>query len=137
MKKNPLFIDSTKFQGDTIVTVVEISNVPMQSGDSLFVKTKQEGEEEQVTHLVPHDDGYWRSQLHLLHQQPLRYHFFLIRDNRIVETTAQKSCMASYLLQERWPDSEDNFNTSVPQLKSLSPFDEALARFHERIGRCR
>lgn len=131
MKKNPLFVDSTKFQGDTIITLVELSGAPTEAGDSLFIKACQEGQEEQIVHMTPSDEPQcqYHCQLHLLHQSPVRYHFFIIRDNRIAHETNQRVTFASYFIQDEWHESQHALK------KPLSKFDEALAKFHQRLGR--
>lgn len=130
MKRNPLFIDSTKFQGDNIITIVELDGVPTENGDSLFIKIKQEGGEDQVFHLTPGEDTQWKCQLNLPHMKEIKYYFFIIRDNKIIDQTPHKTSISSYFIHEMWTSQKESSQT-----KEITSFDRALSQFHERLTR--
>jgi hypothetical protein len=170
MKANPLFVDSTKVQGDVIITVVELENAPTEQGDSVFISFQPNDGAEEIRSLRREPDSQiWKCQLYLQHQNTVRFHFFITRNDELFAKSKIRYLKASYAWQEEWvPEKQsrttavahhtpqiaeanqtntENIETDEAQLESptisldinpyfqTSAFDEALMRFHKRIGR--
>ena len=106
MKKlNPLFVDSTKFTGDDVLTTIEFVGADIPPGASLFAKIKEPDGEEKVLILERSDQSgkIWRTRAHLPHQQEVTYSFFMTQNYEVAWTTPERSEIVSYLIQETWP----------------------------------
>lgn len=102
-KANPLFVDSTKMRGDSILTAFELHGVSNHFGASVFVRVSDEAADaEKVFHLQPTEDGGFRTQVYLQHLTEIKYQFFLSRDEVVLSSSPTYTAMASHVISQDW-----------------------------------
>lgn len=101
-KANPLFVDSTKFHGDSIGTHVELKNVMVYEGEELIVVvTNHQGVSMRVPMKVA-DERSYEARVHLNHQKPITYQFVVEKDGQLVLQSAALKSRAQYAIIEEW-----------------------------------
>ena len=77
---NPLFVDSTKFQGDQILTRLQ-ARAPYQSDDSHFLaevrRLLRNDDEVRVPLIFDEEEDLWRGQIYLDHLEPVQVRLIL------------------------------------------------------------
>lgn len=101
-KSNPLFVDSTKFHGDSIGTQIELSKIALYEGEELAVLiTNHLGEVRQIKMSINEDCNY-QSKVWLSHQKTFTYQFVIhIEEKRILQS-AEKKARAQYAIVDQW-----------------------------------
>ncbi len=137
-KANPLFVDSTKMRGDTILTTVELFGLKTQFGSSAFVRIRDDhADREKVFHLEPQEDGSHRAQIFLQHQTEIRYQFFVARDEVVLATGPLETTVAGHVLSANWVSAEigGEFSEPEPELASepLTLTADETAYLRERL----
>ncbi|MGE5086475.1 MAG: hypothetical protein ACM3MG_09265 [Bacillota bacterium] len=102
---NPLFLDSTKPIGDKVVTNVELSNVVLRDGDSLYFEvTDQFGfvqryamKTVETKKSVKHTAEVW-----LKYQHEIQYRFLVLAEGEEVYASAFKETRAGHIISEKW-----------------------------------
>ena len=101
-KNNPLFVDSTKFHGDRILTTIELTNVCTHFGETIFVKIKDTEAKESIVPMATQSENQWVGKIYLPHQKKIEYQFFITRNEIIVATSKLKTTQAVYTISESW-----------------------------------
>jgi hypothetical protein len=104
-KSNPLFVDSTKFHGDSIGTQVELKNVMVFDGEELLIViTNHNG----VALRIPmklQDERTFEARVHLNHQKSITYQFVIEKDGVTLLSSRPRRSRAQYAIIEDWrPD---------------------------------
>ena len=88
---NPLFVDSTKFQGDQILTKLQ-ARAPYAIDGSQFIAEVQRSRGTSETSRIPlifdDEDGLWRGQIYLEHLEPIQVRLIL---KTPTETAAERA----------------------------------------------
>lgn len=101
-KNNPLFVDSTKFHGDRIGTLIELSHVLIYDGESVVaLVTNHQGELSRVPMTV-NRDGNFEAKVWLSHQKSITCQFLIEKDGQEIFHSAARSTRAQYAVIERW-----------------------------------
>ena len=105
IKNNPLFVDSTKFHGDSIGTQVELKNVAVFEGEELFiVVTNHQGISLKIP-MTAVDERTWEARVHLNHQKSIAYHFLIESAGKELFRSTSRRGRAQYAIIENWaPD---------------------------------
>lgn len=119
---NPLFLDSTKPIGDKVVTNVELFNVVLRDGDTLYFEVTDQFEFVQrfamkvveTKKSVKHTAEVW-----LKYQHQIQYRFLIVSEGEEVLTSLTKETRAGHVISEKW---EPCFNKDlVPVKKQKRP----------------
>ncbi|MFS4457905.1 hypothetical protein [Bdellovibrio sp. HCB2-146] len=102
---NPLFLDSTKPIGDKVVTNVELFNVSLRSGDSLYFEVTDEFGFVQrfamkcieTKKSVRHTAEVW-----LKYQHQIQYRFLVVAEGEEVFTSVFRETLAGHIISEKW-----------------------------------
>lgn len=101
-KTNPLFVDSTKFQGDTINSEIEVRGVSDDILGTLEMKIfRQSGEEVRLA-LEPQGQKFRKGSLFLEHREAISYQFLIHHEGVVTHSTELKSIEATYFIQDTW-----------------------------------
>ena len=124
-KSNPLFVDSTKFHGDSIGTQVELKNVMIFDGEELLIViTNHNG----VSLRIPmklQDERTYEARVHLNHQKSITYQFVIEKDGVLVLNTAPRRSRAQYAIIEDWrPDLGDEAARIRIETPEVGPSDD-------------
>ena len=102
-KGNPLFVDSTKLQTDSIGVHIELSHLFLHEDESAFIKvTNEKGQVNRTALNYSMQDHLAQGQLWLFHQQKIKYQFYILKGEEILFTTDVIESRASYILQHKW-----------------------------------
>jgi len=125
MKANPLFLDSTKFRGDTVIVEIELSGVELAEGEMLFAHVRRlEGEG--LVQLQPKGLKKWSAQARMEYQQTADIEFFITFEGKTIETSDRRKVNASYVIHQKW-DRVVVVELAAAMLEDLeAPFDESL-----------
>lgn len=102
---NPLFLDSTKPIGDKVVTNVELSNVVLRDGDSLYFEVTDQFDFVQryamkaveTKKSVKHTAEVW-----LKYQYEIKYRFLVLAEGEEVYASAFQETRAGHVISEKW-----------------------------------
>lgn len=101
-KSNPLFVDSTKLQGDSIGSQFELKKVLIYEDESLAVIiTNHQGNSQRVLMKMT-DSGDFEARALLNHQKTITYQFVIERAGRRILQSAPKQIRAQYAIIEEW-----------------------------------
>lgn len=102
-KTNPLFVDSTKFQGEQVSTQVELRKVLLYDDESLFVVVTNHLGFTLRTAMRPVENSFtYEARVHLNHQTPIRYRFVIEKNGRkALHSTVYKG-RAQYAIIMEW-----------------------------------
>lgn len=122
-KNNPLFVDSTKFHGDRIATIVELTDVLLYDEESaIALIVDHQGEMSRVP-LEPIADGNYEAKVWLSHQKQVTCQFLIEKNGREVFHSAAVKARAQYAIIQKWDPVEDE----EPLPFELPPVTEAGA----------
>src|SRR5471030_3013744 len=99
-KSNPLFADTTKFNGDALFTQVELNNIPRYMGETVSISVTDKSGAPQTAQLERSSDTQCTGQVFLTFRQEVTYSFSVSRNRKMVFKTEPKTIEASYLIQE-------------------------------------
>ena len=130
---NPLFLDSTKPIGDKVVTNVELSNVVLRDGDSLYFEvTDQFGfvqryamKTVETKKSVKHTAEVW-----LKYQHEIQYRFLVLAEGEEVYASAFQDTRAGHVISEKWDPCflKDNVPAKkAKRVKRVEPLTEPKA----------
>lgn len=101
-KTNPLFVDSTKFQGDLIATQFELKGLVVYDTEALYVVvTNEQGIAMRVQMKSMEKDGY-EARVHLNLQTPITYQFVIEKEGRRILQSIPQKARVQYALVEDW-----------------------------------
>jgi hypothetical protein len=101
-KHNPLFVDSTKFHGDVICTQIELKNVLLYDGETLWVMITNHQDVSRRLQMRSLDDRTYEAKIHLNHQTSVTYRFVIEKDGERVFQSANLKARAQYAVIEEW-----------------------------------
>lgn len=102
MKNNPLFFDSTKFRGDSIIVDIELQGTELTKDEKLTVKViKADGEEIRLK-MTPNGSSKWGTQVRLEYQQRVKLEFEIEDTDGILEKSGLRTAMATYSILQKW-----------------------------------
>lgn len=152
-KGNPLFVDSTKLQSDTIGTQIELQNIFLREGEEVFVKiTNNKGQVHRAKLKYLAEDFLCHGQVWLNHQQKMMAQFYIEKDGQILYNSDIFSSRATYMLQFDWqacfefvkkvkprdkfskPKTNQSKKTIPSNLKSRFSINESVSKGVERVG---
>lgn len=101
-KSNPLFVDSTKFQGDLIVTHIELKDVMIYEGEVLTViVTNHQGITRNMEMSVVEGRSF-EARIHLNHQTAFTYQFVIDKGESRLFQSLVFNGRASYSVVQKW-----------------------------------
>lgn len=101
-KSNPLFVDSTKLQGDSIGSQFELKKVLIYEDESLAVIiTNHQGNSQRVLMKI-NEAGDFEARALLNHQKTITYQFVIERAGKRILQSAPKQIRAQYAIIEEW-----------------------------------
>lgn len=115
---NPLFLDSTKPIGDKVVTNVELLNIILYDGDSLFFEMNNEFGFTQrfALQAVPTKKSIkYYTEVWLKYQYQIQYRFVIESAGQPVYKTALRETRAGHVISEKW---EPSFVADMPSKKN-------------------
>lgn len=128
MKKNPLFVDSTKFRGDSILTQFELKDFDKPGPLDLQVRVDRESGEEQWITLVPVKNRSWIGRIYLEHQEKIRFQFCLLKNEKVLAQSENRKSEASYLIESFWELGSFSWQEELvegPGAEKMKPVKEA------------
>ncbi|MGZ3770231.1 MAG: hypothetical protein ACXVCP_11330 [Bdellovibrio sp.] len=102
---NPLFLDSTKPIGDKVVTNVEITNILLYDGDSLYFEiTNEFGFSQRFTlnSVTTKKSVKYTAEVWLNYQHQIQYRFVLEADGQQLYASAKRETRAGHVISEKW-----------------------------------
>lgn len=108
-KSNPLFVDSTKFHGDSIGTQVELKDVVVFDGEELLIViTNHNGVALRVA-MKPQNERTYEARVHLNHQKSITYQFVIEKNGEVLLSSSPRRSRAQYAIIEDWrPQLDDS-----------------------------
>jgi hypothetical protein len=101
-KMNPLFVDSTKFQGDTIASQIELSDVFVYDDELVFVLMTNHLGVRSKSPMKRVTEWTFEARMHLNHQKTVAYQFVIEKEGAIVMQSAVHKSRAQYAIIEKW-----------------------------------
>jgi len=133
-KANPLFVDSTKMRGDSILTSIELRGLSNHFGASVFVRIRDEAvDAEKVFHLQPAEEGVFRAQVYLQHLTEINYQFFLSRDEVVLSSSPTYVAMAGHVITEDWA-AQSIFDDNTENVAEQVNAEEVIAESSEAVS---
>lgn len=115
---NPLFLDSTKPIGDKVVTNVELVNILLHDGDSLFFEIINEFGFTQrfVLQAIPTKKSIkYTAEVWLNYQHQIQYRFLIEAESQLLYASAIRETRAGHIISEKW---EPCFNSDAVSKKT-------------------
>jgi len=112
-KANPLFMDSTLHQGDSIGTQSELGGVVLLEGEAIYLVLMNEDNEEICMPMKPTGDFEFEVFVRLVHQKKVSFYFGIAKDGELLYRSETYDRIAMYALLEIW--------NPIPKLQSLEP----------------
>lgn len=140
MKSNPLFFDSTKFRGDTVVVEIHIRGVQLNISEQL-VGDLTKGDE-RIRAKFEKSGAAYVSPVRLEYQQEYRFSPLILVKDEIVEALDERSIKAQYMINLEYNRmvieavsaipvdavALPEMNYKLPILLNLTPEAEALLK---------
>lgn len=133
---NPLFVDSTRMNGDSIATQVELNCIAPYLGEAVFIKVIDRLGLEQLIELERRSDTQVGGCVLLKHMQEITYQFVVARNGRPLFMSVPKTIRASYLLEEEWKpvhasdDVKSLFEEEFPASEEPASINIDLEKLH-------
>ncbi len=139
---NPLFVDSTKPIGDKVVTNVELLQVTLQPGESLFFELTDEFGFEQrfaMKLIETKKSAKYTAEVWLKYQHQIQYRFLIVAEGHEVQTSLMREICVGHVISEKWePCAAGEFvkskkskrataKTNPPKDKQAAPVIKATA----------
>jgi hypothetical protein len=115
---NPLFLDSTKPIGDKVVTNVELINILLHDGDSLYFEVLDQfgfAQKFAMQAIETKKSIRYRAEVWLKYQHQVQYRFVIESDGEQIYASAVCKALAGHIISERW---EPDLNPIVIEEKS-------------------
>ena len=101
-KSNPLFVDSTKLQGDAIGSQFELKKVLIYDDENLAVIITNHLGNSQRVFMKMNENGDFEARALLNHQKTITYQFVIERAGRRILQSAPKQIRAQYAIIDEW-----------------------------------
>ena len=101
-KSNPLFVDSTKFQGDLIVTHIELKDVLIYEEEMLSVIVTNHQGITRTMEMTVVEGRSFEARIHLNHQTAFTYQFVIEKGGARVYQSLIFEGRASYSVVQKW-----------------------------------
>lgn len=125
MKHNPLFVDSTRFHGDAILTQVELRQVLVYDDETVFVAiSPQKGGFRRVA-MRPQEDGSFGVKVSLQHQTVVSYRFEIEKEGMIIMVSRDYKTRVQYAILADWRPLDLDAPDTAPIITEASPEDAA------------
>lgn len=102
---NPLFLDSTKPIGDKVVTNVELLQVLLHDGDTLFFEMSDEFgfvQRFSMKRIETKKSIKYVSEVWLKYQHQIRYRFLIVFAGEEIFTTKIRNTPAGHIISDKW-----------------------------------
>lgn len=102
---NPLFLDSTKPIGDKVVTNVELLNVVLRDGDSVYFEVSDHFGFVQrfiMQKITTKKSVRYTAEVWLKYQHEIQYRFLMVAEGEEVLTSATRETRAGHVISEKW-----------------------------------
>lgn len=123
-KQNPLFLDSTQPVGDKLITNVELLNVQLKQGQSLYFEvTDSFGVMQKfvLKQVLTKKSVRYCAELWLNQGEQIHYRFLLMSDGQELQTTRIRDVSAGVFISESWaPMSNLEFQEVLSQRNAQS-----------------
>lgn len=112
-KMNPLFVDSTRLQGDVIGTHVELSNIILFDDENLYLVLIQEDGQEVYYSMQAEESNtsdlptVYQAHLQLKHQSEMKAYFGIEKNGELLLRSNCEDKTAVYLWTETWTPIEE------------------------------
>lgn len=110
---NPLFLDSTKPIGDKVVTNVELLNILLRDGDSIYFEViNQVGITQRyaLQTIATKRSVKYTTEVWLNYQHQIQYRFVIEADGQHLYASAIQETRAGHVISEKW---QPSFNCPV------------------------
>jgi hypothetical protein len=102
---NPLFLDSTKPIGDKVVTNVELLNVTLRDGESLYFEVSDHFGFIQrfiMQKITTKKSVRYTAEVWLKYQHQIQYRFLMVAEGEEILTSASRETHAGHVISEKW-----------------------------------
>lgn len=102
---NPLFSDSTKPVGDKIVTNVELMQVILHDGESLFLEVKEASgtaQKYEMREMVTKKSVKFKTEIWLKRQQQIQYRFVIEFESQLRLASDFRESLAGNAISDSW-----------------------------------
>lgn len=106
-KANPLFVDSTLHQGDSIGTQIELSDVVVLEGEAIYIVLLIDDNEEICMPMKQMGDTSYDVFVRLVHQRKVTFYFGIAKDGELLYRSENYERIALYALIETWNPMRD------------------------------
>ena len=128
-KNNPLFVDSTKFHGDTVATEVELTKLLLFEGEEVFINILDGQQVVQKQKLIYESESQiYKVCVWLNYQKVIKYFFSIEQENNIVFKTQERSTKATYLIKDEWAPMQIPIDLSDKELLHANKSMEFLSQ---------
>lgn len=132
-KANPLFVDSTKLQGDCIGTQFELNNILVYDDEVLAVLVRNH-QDKTVRKIMEYSDGStFEARVLLSHQKPITYQFVVEKDGKVTYQSEAYSGRAQYAIISDWQPLEGS-DLPPPLLDAPPPAPKPAPERELKIG---
>jgi hypothetical protein len=102
---NPLFLDSTKPIGDKVVTNVELLNVTLRDGESVYFEVSDHFGFVQrfaLQKIETKKSVRYTAEVWLKYQHQIQYRFLMVAEGEEILTSATREIQAGHVISEKW-----------------------------------
>lgn len=102
---NPLFLDSTKPIGDKVVTNVELVNILLHDGDSLYFEVIDQfgfAQRFALQAIATKKSIKYKAEVWLKYQHQIRYRFLIESEGQELYTSVICETRAGHIISEKW-----------------------------------
>ncbi len=119
-------MDSTKVRHDTVTTQIEVEELLLYPGESVYFHVITEKNKKDKIKLLPDEKGIYQSKAWLNHQESIHYYLTIENKNKkIIFISKAKSVVASYMVLEQWAPcfKKQNLEFKTEEAPKPSGFD--------------
>lgn len=102
---NPLFVDSTKPIGDKVVTNVELTNILLHDGDSVYFEVMDHfgfSQRFALQSVSTKKAIHYVTEVWLKYQHQIQYRFVLVNEEKPLYVSAIRETRAGHVICEKW-----------------------------------
>lgn len=128
---NPLFLDSTKPIGDKVVTNVELVNILLHDGDSLYFEVMDQfgfAQRFALQAIATKKSIKYKAEVWLKYQHQIQYRFLIESEGQELYTSAILETRVGHVISEKW---QPCFNCDLIKAKKI---DERSIRHTDFIN---
>ena len=116
---NPLFVDSTKFRGEMIIADLEVYDIQLLEGETLYTKVILKDGRSYLVSLKPQATNHYKGSIRLAYQEEVSFQHLIMKETRIVAQTQEEKLAVNYINQ--FSPKEFAFHKRFPSPKT-SPY---------------